>query len=120
MTDIIEKDKFIVKKDDLNLWEYIGDLSQDILECSYNEDEIRELWVNGGLQEWIDRVQKEYPWRLKGYDFYKPNYINLLIALVSLAKGWTPGWGPDIVPLTPEEQKIVDTFNNKYEIIIEE
>lgn len=130
------KTPFVISKDD-RLWEYIGDLSQDILECSYNEDDIRRMWVNGQINEEVKKTLEQYDWRLKSWRREDGRYSDLMTALVIQYGGWSPDWsfdtlinwspiewgeeGPpkkNIDPLTPVEQAIVDAFLLDHEIVV--
>lgn len=130
------KTPFMVKEGDL-LWEYIGDLSQDILECSYNEDDIRQLWVNGRIDEEVQRTLGVYPWRLEGWRREDGRYSDLLTVLVIQYGGWSQHWGwvvpavwteeewgkegppkPEVDPLTAIEQAIVAAFLLDNEIVV--
>lgn len=135
MADV--KEDFVIPKDSW-LWEYIGDLSQDILLCSYNEDDVRSMWRRGT----IDQEAKEALERLPDVGLLQQwlrddgRYSDQLTAFVIRHGGWSPHWGwppvenwtveewgeegPPIVevdPLTPEEQAIVDAFAAKYNIV---
>lgn len=110
------------------LWEYIGDLSQNVIECSYNESDVREWWVKGTLDENVTDMLKKYPWRLEHWLRPDNLFSDQLTALVIRYGGWSPHWGwvvvneedekPIVDPLTPAEQAIVDAFLAKYEIVI--
>lgn len=101
-----------------NLWEYIGDLSQDILECSYNEDDIRERWVKGGIDQDAREMLEIYHWRLEGWRREDKQYSDMLTAFVILHGGWATHWGPEIDTLTPEEETITAAFRAKYDILV--
>lgn len=96
----------------LYLWEYIGDLSQDLLECSYNEADIRHIWVKGQLDKDVADMLRKYPHRLEHYRREDGRYSDQLTALVILAGGWTSNYGPEVIPLTPQEQIIVNAFTD--------
>lgn len=113
----MSSDKKAFKIPEGTLWEYIGDLSQDILECSYNEDEIRQLWVNGRIDSEAEYTLTEYPWRLEGWRREDGQYSNQLTALVILHRGWAPHYSVEVDPLKPEEQAIVMAFHAKYDIV---
>jgi hypothetical protein len=121
------------------LWEYIGDLSQDVLECSYNQADIRSMWVNGRLDYWVLRTLKEYHWRLERWKREDSLYSDQLTAMVVQFGGWSPHWGwvvptewtvedwdpegppkPEVSPLTDKEQAIVAAFLEKYDIVVKE
>ena len=110
------KEIFIIPE--ANLWEYIGDLSQDILECSYNEADIRERWVKGGIDQDALEMLKVYHWRLEGWRREDNLYSDMLTALVILHGGWAPDWGPFVEALTPEEEAITTAFRAKYDILV--
>lgn len=122
-----EKEQFVIRTYD-HLWEYIGDLSQEILESSYNEDEIRQMWVSGHVDAEFKKTVSTYPWRFKRWIREDGRQSDLLTALVIKFGGWSPNWSwvpsPDdefeqlIDPLSPEEQAIVDAFLAKYEIVV--
>ncbi len=109
----LKKSQFITSVDTL-LWEYIGDLSQDIDECSYNEDTIRHYWNTNTLDERVAGKLKRYPSpphnRLASYRREDGRYRDLLTALVIKHGGWAPDWGSTIGALTANEQQIVDKF----------
>jgi hypothetical protein len=132
-----EKEQFVISK--AHLWEYIGDLSQDVLECSYNEDDIRSMWRRGTIDHEVATMLKTYDWRLEGWRREDGRYSDLLTAYVIEYGGWSPHWGyyplteeqlkewgdeeppkNEVSPLSPEEQAIVDAFQAKYEIIHKE
>jgi hypothetical protein len=110
------KEQFVIPES--ALWEYIGDLSQDLLECSYNEDEVREAWVNGNLNEYALYKLVEYPDRLKHYRREDGKYSEQLTAYVAMHGGWAPNWGPEISPLSDKEQAVVTAFLDKYDVIV--
>lgn len=130
------KQPFAIKEGML-LWEYIGDLSQDILECSYNEDDIRRMWVDGRIDEEVASTLKQYPWRLEGWLRDDARYSDLLTVLVIQFGGWSQHWGwvvptewteedwgkegppkPEVDPLTAVEQAIVAAFLLDHEIVV--
>jgi hypothetical protein len=134
---VTTKEQFAVPESPL--WEYIGDLSQDVLECSYNEDDIRQMWVAGTLNDDVLRTLDEYPGRLSGYRRDDNRYADQLTAYVVQFGGWSPNWGwvvptewteedwgkegppkPKVDPLTPVEQEIVTTFLAKYDIVVKD
>ena len=134
---MVGKEKFVVPK--RPLWEYIGDLSQDTLECSYNEDNIRDMWRGGRIDQEVRETLAMYPWRLEHWIREDGQYSDMLTALVIQHGGWSPTWGwgvptdwteeewgkegPPKVPVDPlseDEQAIVDAFLAKYEIVTKE
>jgi len=129
------KEKFIIPN--RPLWEYIGDLSQDILFCSYNEDDIRSMWVRGTIDKEFKSTIEQYKGYLTGWRREDERYSDALTALVIRHGGWSPTWGwevptewteedwgkegPPKVPVDPlseEEQAIVNAFLAKYDIVI--
>lgn len=112
------KEQFIIPESPL--WEYIGDLSQDVLECSYNDDDIRELWCNGTLDDRVRDALDEYPWRLKRYYREDGRYSDQLTAYVVLHRGWAHQWGPEVDPLNTREQAMVNAFLGKHDIVVNE
>lgn len=78
---------------DILIHEYVGDLSQELLECSYNEDEIRWLWNNGTLRDQYDRISSSCPARIKGLsEMYgianSQECQDLMTQLVKKYNGW--------------------------------
>jgi hypothetical protein len=133
---VADKEKFVIGN--APLWEYIGDLSEDILLCSYNEDDIRQMWVNGRIDEEVKETLARYPWRLEDWIREDGRYSDQLTALVIPYGGWSPHWGwpvptewseedwgkegppkPPVDPLTAVEQAIVAAFLLKYEIVVQ-
>ena len=102
---------------DENLWEYIGDLSQDLLECSYNEKDIREMWANGQLDERVRQCLKEYPDRLGHWRCVGDGYQDVMTALVKKHGGWAPNYDQTVTPLTSREQVVVFAFDQKYQLL---
>lgn len=98
------------------LWEYIGDLSQDLLACSYNEDDIRAMWNAGTLDAEVARVLAEHPDRLQHYKREDGLYSDMLTAYVVRHQGWAPEWGTKIDPLTMAELSIIRKFRESYKI----
>ena len=131
----MEKAQFVIPE--AHLWEYIGDLSQDVLECSYNEDDIRSMWGRGRIDEEVRETLARYSWRLERWIREKGQYSDQLTAFVTHFGGWSTTWGWEVPtewseedsgkegppkvpvdPLTPEEQAIVDAFLAKYDIVV--
>lgn len=131
-----EKEKFVIPANSY-LWEYIGDLSQDILLCSYNEDQVRGMWRNGTIDEEAKQCLAENPDWLAGWHREDGRYSDQLTALVIQFGGWSPHWGyyplseeqlkewgdeeppkNEVSVLTTDEQAIVDAFLAKYEIVV--
>lgn len=110
------KEQFVIP--DSPLWKYIGDLSQDVLDCSYNEEDIREMWVKGTLDNWVEHALIAYPWRLKRYHREDRKYSDMLTAYVVLHRGWAKEWGPEIDILTLEESTKVSVFLAQYDIVV--
>jgi hypothetical protein len=132
-----EKEQFVVPQG--HLWEYIGDLSQEVLECSYNEDDIRSMWRRGTIDQEVKQMLATYHWRLKYWLREDGQYSDMLTAYVAKFGGWSPHWGWEvpkewtveewgeegppqnvISPLSAEEQAIVDTFLAKYDPVYKE
>jgi hypothetical protein len=94
------------------LYEWIGDFSQSIYECSYNEDEVRHAWINYTLNEQVlncmagnEMIVKERMGQLYQED---GNYQDTLTRLVKAVGAWTPEWGYVILsPLTEQERSII-------------
>jgi hypothetical protein len=114
----MDKEQFVIPED-TRLWEYIGDLSQDILECSYNEDDVRQMWVNGRIDQDVAEMLELYHWRLEGWRREDNRYSDLLTALVIRHGGWAPHYGTDVDPIKPVEQAIVTAFLDKYDIVVD-
>ena len=131
----MEKAQFVIPE--AHLWEYIGDLSQDVLECSYNEDDIRSMWRRGRIDEEVRETLARYSWRLERWIREDGQDSDQLTAFVIQFGGWSTTWGWEVPtewseedwgkegppkvpvdPLTPEEQAIVDAFLAKYDIVV--
>lgn len=90
--------------------ELIGTLSEGIIWCSYNEDDIREMWKTRTLNQRIselDRFDKErfddmaICWVVKNDD-----YQSLLTEKIIEAGGWPKTWSSarkDLSPLSKKE-----------------
>lgn len=132
---MLVKGQFLIPKG--YLWEYIGDLSQDLLECSYNEDDIRSMWRRGTIDQEVRDTLSDYPSKLGNWIREDGQYSDQLTAFVIQFGGWSPNWGyyplseeqlkewddeeppkNEVSVLTPEEQAIVDVFLAKYEIVV--
>jgi hypothetical protein len=95
-------------------YQMVGDLSEGVLLCSYNEDDIRELWINGQLNERIKSMSESMPWeydrfvRQMGFKF-RPDgdYEAALTERIAAINGWPKRWSNDpnkLDPLTIQEQ----------------
>jgi len=93
----------------------VGDISQDLLECSYNEDEVRELWVNDGLNDYLEKgldgtynnCTKKF---IEKYKIKNNDLQSHLTQAVRLANGWPENWTEeykDLAPLTEKELDII-------------
>lgn len=100
------------------LHEYVGHISQELMHCSYNENDVREIWAGGTLNRQIQAAWAENDWGFRGRwgeDHYRADgdYAAVLTALVAQAGGWPNHWTSvksSYSPLTPGEVKIVDEF----------
>jgi hypothetical protein len=103
--------------------ELVGDLSEGLLSCSYNEDDIRELWRNQKLNHqaafFKEKMPLEYK-RFKGqmgnYYLEDGNYQDQLTRLIGLADGWPVDWTSaldDLDPLTAQEREMVEALKIK-------
>lgn len=91
----------------------IGDISQDINDCSYNEEDVREMWNNGTLNEAIAARLKEYPWQFEHWTREDGDYDSLVTYLVKMTGGWHKDWGTAVSPLTAKEIGKIVLFNKK-------
>ena len=96
--------------------ELIGDISQDILYCSYNEDEVRELWNKGVLNALIKERSDQNPSEmlLKDWLIEDGDYESYITYLAKLSNGWPIDYNSDVnsyAPLTHQERTRVDEFD---------
>ncbi|QVD49210.1 hypothetical protein LUCX_140 [Xanthomonas phage vB_XciM_LucasX] len=109
-------DRFGNKLDDIMAtYELVRDLSEGALFCSYNEDDIRQMWLDGTLNEYIKNLDHLELERFKsqlGSNFCEDgDYEALLTKRIATINGWPTQWsyGPnDLDPLTiPERLKVL-------------
>lgn len=101
-------------KNNRPLHELIGDLSEGILSCSYNEDHIRLMWNEGQINQAVkDLSQWEKPRfdsLLSGWEVVNEDYQTLLTQKVVEAGGWAPNWSSlpeDLSALTEQELRLI-------------
>jgi hypothetical protein len=98
------------------LHELVGDLSESLLFCSYNDDQIREMWVNGTINERLKECESIDRTSLHEYIPADGDIRSLMTFLLKQEKYW-PGdyqraklFGP--TNLTAEELKILEDFDS--------
>lgn len=92
--------------------ELVGCLSEGLLMCSYNEDEIREIWkegrLNAEIHERLDTLDKRrFDDLLRGWVVQNDDYQSLLTQKVKEAGGWPVDWSSapeDLAPLGKKER----------------
>lgn len=104
------------KFDEVLIHEYVGDLSQELEECSYNEFSIRHYLNNPDTLishfEWIEKDRHWSTDRLKERYGIKnaQECYDLLLALVKKFNGWPVNWSSepeDLDPLTEKERDLI-------------
>jgi hypothetical protein len=87
------------------LCEFIGDLSEGVLSCSFNDDEVLQLALNGSLNEQIEHVCSYERERCMGtISRHAPadgNFGAEFIRQLTALRGWPEGW---YAPFTPLDQ----------------
>lgn len=101
--------------------ELIGDLSEGLLSCSYNEADIRLMWNNNSLDRRVQFYKAEMPHEYQRFQqqmgseyLVDGNYQDLVTRRIGLAGGWPCQWSSvlkDLDPLTPKEKEMVSTLN---------
>ena len=99
--------------------EFVGDYSQDVLYCSYNDEDVRHHWNAGTINREIAHMLESTEGRGCGmfpdYRLRDSDYQSLLTALVKIYNLWPNQWQshPPSSPLTQPERQVVDSFDLK-------
>jgi hypothetical protein len=101
--------------EEIHLCELLGDISQDFLACSYNEDEIRGMWRTGTLNEWAKDSAPNYSSQsavtqlAKAYGCTDGNWQRLLSQVVQHYQGWSVDYDHcKVSPLTAADRAAID------------
>ncbi len=101
---------------DMILHELVGDLSESLLFCSYNDDEIREMWVNGTINERVKECESVDRTSLRDYIPADGDIRSLMTFLLKQEKHWPVDYQQsklfDPTNLTPQELKILEDFDS--------
>lgn len=83
---------------------FIGDYSQNVCGASYNEDQVREIWCKGTLNEEAKHpcYALDSAWPDAPKDFQAE-----MNRLVKEAGVWVSGWCSRPLPLTQQERKLI-------------
>ncbi len=96
--------------------ELVGDLSESLLFCSYNEDHIREMWVNGTINERVKECESIDRTSLREYIPADGDIRSLMTFLLKQEKHWPVDYQCaklfDPTNLTAEELKILEDFDS--------
>lgn len=96
------------------LCEFIGDLSEGVLSCSFNDDEVLQLALNGGLNEQIEHVcsyERERCMGLIGsYNPPEGDYQAEFLRQLTALRGWPEGWYAPFTPLCELEDRYKKFF----------
>jgi hypothetical protein len=83
----------------LPIHELVGEYSQDVLLCGYNEDDVRQLWNKGELNEcYLRATESEMngDWITQGiHAKIKGDWQTIITLAVIKAKGWPVEWSSE-------------------------
>lgn len=86
---------------EIMLSEMVGDYSQCILDCSYNDEDVLEDLLSGEMEK---NIQSAEEYRIENLiaanpDIKPADYPKVMLSLVKELKGWADGWLV-VTPLT--------------------
>lgn len=104
---------------EMMLSEMVGDYSQHILDCSYNDEDVLEDLISGEMEK---NIQSAEPYRIENLTVAQPDikpadYHKVMLSLVKELKGWADGWlvVTPLQDLDPNYQDIMERHGFKLE-----
>lgn len=94
------------------LSQFIGDYSQNVEFCSYNEDTVRALWIRRALKSNAAATDQDSLWGSRWPEYNADSDLDAILDdLVRKAGGWPVDWSPHYISgislLTSEERKML-------------
>lgn len=101
---------------EIHICELVGDMSQCFLACSYNEDELRDMWRNGTLNNWAKDDAPNYSSPATTttdlsvrYSVCDGNWQHLLAKVVKHYQGWPVDYDHcKVGPLSASDHAAID------------